>query len=89
MVRDSKLALHDLLVKVLVILAPEGEAAAEERKEQDPAGPDVSWWTTELFLADDLRGHVRWGATEDLDLLVVRNAGTEPEVNNLDVAFGI
>lgn len=84
-----KFTLHDLLVEVLVILASEWETSAEEGKEQDATGPYVSRGPAELFLANDLRGHIGWCSTEYLDLLVVRNAGTESEVNDLDVALGI
>jgi len=89
MVRDDEVALHDFLVEVLIILAPEGEAATEKGKEQDSTGPNVGRRTTELFLCDNLRCHVTRGATEDLDFLVIWNAGTEAKVNDLDVSLRI
>lgn len=89
MIRDYKLTLHDLLVKVLVILASKGEASAEESKEQDTTGPNVGRRPAKFFLADDLRRHVRWSAAEDLDLFVVRDARAETKVYDLDVALGI
>ena len=67
----------------------EGEAAAEEGEEQDAASPDVGGRPAELLLGDDLGGHVGGSAAEDLDALVVGDAGREAEVDDLHTALGV
>ena len=89
MVRDHKLTLHDLLVEILIILASEWEATTEESKQEDSTGPDVCRWAAEFFLGYNLRGHVGWCTTEYLDLFIVRDTGTEAEIDNFDVTLGI
>ena len=89
MVRNHKLTLHNLLVEILVILASKWEATTEESKQENSTGPDVGRWPAEFFLGHNLRGHVGWCTTEYLDLFIVRNTGTEAEIDDFDVALGI
>jgi len=74
----------DLSVEVLLADAPEGEGAREHHVEENADGPHVDWLAVVILLAHDLRRHVRWSATKDLQLLG-GNDHREPKVNNLDL----
>ena len=89
MIWDHEIAFLDLLVKIFVILTPEREASTEKGKEQDSAGPYVSWRSTEFLLSNNLRSHIGWCATEDLDLLIVWYTCAEPKVDYLNVPFRV
>lgn len=72
-------------VEVIVSLASEGEAAVQEGVEQHSCGPDICRWAGVLDLGDDLGRHVGRRAAEHPDLLVIRNASREAEVDELHV----
>ena len=94
---DVKVLARDLLVvdvvgapldppvEVIVSLASEGEAAVQEGVEQHSCGPDICRWAGVLDLGDDLGRHVGRRAAEHPDLLVIRNASREAEVDELHI----
>ena len=82
---NHQVIICNLLVQVLVILPPIREASAEEGKEEDTGGVDVSRRPAELNLFDDFWGHVRRRTTEELDFLSVGDLGAETKVDEFDV----
>ena len=84
--RDIQITNDDLAVQLLVILTPERELATEEGEQKNTRSIDVCRRPTELDLLDDFRGHIGRSAAEQLDHLLVRNAGRKPEVDELDLA---
>lgn len=74
MLWNGKLALHNLLVEVLIVLSSEREAATEESEEKYSTGPYVCWRPTKLFFCHDFRSHIRGSTTKDLNLLIVGDA---------------
>lgn len=72
-------------VEVVVSLASEGEAAVQEGVEQHSCGPDICRWAGVLDLGDDLGRHVGRRAAEHPDLLMIRDASREAEVDELHV----
>ena len=89
MVRDDQVTCLDFLVEVLVVWATEGETAAKESKQEDTAGPDVSWRSAKFLLGYDFRGHVGGSAAEDLYLFVIWYTCWETEIYYFHVAFSI
>ena len=85
MIWNHQVIICNLLVQVLVILPPIREAAAEEGKEKDTGGVDVSRRPAELNLFDDFWSHVRRCTTEELDFLSVGNLGAKTKVDKFDV----
>lgn len=86
MVGNYEVTRLNFAVKLFVILASEGELAAEECKKENSRGIDISWRSTKLGFGYNLWRHVRGSSAEDLDLLLVWNAGGKSEVNELYVA---
>lgn len=89
MIWDNELAFHDLLVEVFIVLSPKGETAAEESKEENSTCPNVCRRSAKLLFSHYLWSHVRRCTTEDLNLFIIRNTGTESKIDNLDVALSI
>ena len=75
MLRDIQIPNNNLTIQLLIVLASEWELSAEECKEKNARSIDVCWWSAELDLLDDLWSHIGWSSAEELDHLLVWNAG--------------
>ena len=83
-VGHAVIALLNLIVQVRLAHALEGEVAGKHNIEEDSKSPHVDSSPIILPLLSDLWGHIRWGATENLQLLSVRAEDREPEIDDLD-----
>ena len=71
-------------IELFVIGSSEWKTATEHGIEKYSQSPDVSRRSCILYFTHDLWSHVAGGPTEDLDLSVIRNAGAEAKINDLE-----
>ena len=71
-------------VQIRFAHALEGEVAGKHNIQEDAKRPHVDSSPIILPLLSDLWGHIRWGATENLQLLSVRAEDREAKVDDLD-----
>jgi len=83
-VGELQLVEPNRVVQLLVILAFEGELAAQQREQEHAQRPDISRWARVLDLSHDFGSHIRGCTAEKLNLLFMRDAGRETKVNQLD-----
>ncbi len=88
MVWELKLIESNSIVKLLIILTFEREFTAEQSEQEHTQRPDISRWSRVFHFSHNLRSHVRWSSTEELDLFFVGNARRKTEVNQFDTFFG-
>lgn len=69
---------------VFIPAIAERSVAENELKDDDPEGPDISFWTILLF-DYGFRAHVKRSAYEDVVLKLVQPKGREPEIGNLSL----
>lgn len=85
MIRDLKIASHDFVVKILVILSFERKLSTEKGVEQHPRCIDISWWPTKLSLPNNFWSHVGRRTTEDLDPLIIWYTCRKAKVYEFDL----
>jgi len=79
-------SVNDSRIQLLIGSPGKGEVPSSNREQQHAQRPDIRWRPRVLQLLDNLWGHVGGRPTEHPHLHLIRDAGREPEVDDLDVA---
>ena len=89
MVREHQIVESDRVVELLIVRSLKWELAAKQGKQKNAEGPDIRRRARILHLGHNFGGHVRRCPAEKLDLLVMRQASREAEVDQFDALLGL